>query len=476
MSGDIVFADATELACRIREGQVSPTEVLAEFTDRIEAVNPGLRAIVTRREQAQDEAMAAERAVAAGGRVGPLCGVPFTVKDCIDTAGIRTTRGSLLFADRVPDADATVVARLRRAGGIMVGKTNMPEFALDAESSNLIFGTTANPWDPARSAGGSSGGEAAAIAAGLSPLGIGSDVGGSIRIPASFNGIVGLKATHGRIPLTGHWPDILLASMHVGPMARSVRDIALALSLMAGPDGIDANAAGIGPPAGIDLSGPLSGLRLAFSPAAGFSPVDHQVSEAVVAAAGHLADMGARMEQSDLRFLTRHDYQAEHIFAFNFEAVPAIERLGRGREDELAPSTRWFVEAGAPSWKRYLLARSRIGQLKADTGELLRDHHALIAPTSPMPAFPHGQPDHPVNGRAVPRFHVTKTTSPWDYTGSPALSVPFGWTRAGLPIGVQVIGRRFDEATVLRIGAALEKGAPGRGRTPPPGPRGGAGS
>ena len=161
----------------------------------------------------------------------PLHGVPFTIKDSIDTAGVRTTRGSKLFSDHVPGRDAEVVTRLRAAGGIPLAKTNLPDFALWWETDNLVFGRTVNPWDPDRTSGGSSGGEAAAIAAGLSPLGIGSDLGGSIRLPAHYCGVVGLKATHGRVPLTGHWPDTLLRFMHVGFLARSVRDVALALSL-----------------------------------------------------------------------------------------------------------------------------------------------------------------------------------------------------------------------------------------------------
>jgi aspartyl-tRNA(Asn)/glutamyl-tRNA(Gln) amidotransferase subunit A len=467
MSSEIVWLDATELARRIRAKELSPVEVVREFLDRADAVNPGVNAIVVDIPGALEQARAAERAVAAGEPLGPLHGVPVTIKDCIDTAGVRTTRGSLLFKDRVPDTDATVVTRLQGAGAIVIGKTNMPEFALDGDSSNRVFGTTNNPWNPDRSAGGSSGGEGAAIAAGMSPLGMGSDVGGSIRIPASFNGVVGLKATHGRIPLTGHWPDILLASMHVGPMARSVRDIALALPVLAGADGIDSYAAEIDPPDAIALGGPLTGLRIAWSPEAGFAPVDREVQAAVTAAAAHLTELGAQVEQVSLDWLSKHNYQAEHIHAFNYEAVPAIHQLAKGRMDDLTPATMWFVETGAPSHDRYLVARERIGELIQDTGRFFRTYHAMLGPTTPMPAFPHGKHDHSVNGQSVPKFHVTKNTSPWDYTGSPALSVPFAWTGDGMPIGVQIVGRHFDEATVLRLGAALETGATDPKRRPP---------
>ena len=467
MSGEIVWMDATELARRIRARELSPVEVVRAFLDRADAVNPGVNAVVVDVPDALDRAKAAERAIVSGKTLGPLHGVPVTIKDCIDTAGVLTTRGSLLFKDRVPGADATVVTRLQDAGAIVIGKTNMPEFALDADSANRVFGTTNNPWDPDRSAGGSSGGEGAAIAAGMSPLGMGSDVGGSVRIPASFNGIVGLKATHGRIPLTGHWPDIMLASMHVGPMARSVRDIALALPVVSGPDGIDTLAAEVDAPGSIDLDSPLAGLRVAWSPEAGFAPVDREVQAVVTSAAAHLTALGAQVEQVSLDWLSKHNYQIEHIHAFNYEAVPAIKELAKGRLDDLTSATMWFVEEGAPSDERYSQARSRIGELITDTASFMGTYHAMLGPTTPMTAFPHGEHDYPINGIVVPKFHVTKNTSPWDYTGSPALSVPFGWNGDGMPIGVQLVGRHFDEATILRLGAALETGAPDRHRRPP---------
>ena len=210
MSEDICYADATELAERIRSKALSPVEVVDSFLGRIETVNPSLNAIVILADGATERARQAEAAIMRGETWGPLHGVPFTIKDCVDTAGIRTTRGSRLFESHVPNDDATVVRRLKDAGGILIGKTNLPEFALWWETDNLVFGRTENPWKAGRTPGGSSGGEAAAIASGLSPLGVGSDLGGSIREPANYCGIVGLKATHGRIPLTGHWPETLL--------------------------------------------------------------------------------------------------------------------------------------------------------------------------------------------------------------------------------------------------------------------------
>jgi aspartyl-tRNA(Asn)/glutamyl-tRNA(Gln) amidotransferase subunit A len=264
MPEDIFYADATELAQRIRDRVLSPVEVVQAHLDRIEAVNPKLNALIAYPERVLEQAREAEAAIGRGENRGPLHGVPFTVKDCVDTQGVRTTRGSKLFEDRVPTADATVVKRLKDAGGIFIAKTNMPEFALWWETDNLVYGRTENPWKAGRTPGGSSGGEASAIASGMSPIGIGSDVGGSIREPANYCGIVGLKATHGRIPLTGHWPEALLRFMHVGPLARSVRDAALGLSLMAGPDGLDYYAMPVPIPDVSDLGAP-AGLRVARS-------------------------------------------------------------------------------------------------------------------------------------------------------------------------------------------------------------------
>jgi aspartyl-tRNA(Asn)/glutamyl-tRNA(Gln) amidotransferase subunit A len=217
MSQDICYADATELAEKIRSKTLSPVEVMRAHLERIEAINAKINAVVTLADDALEQAQKAEDAIARGEIHGPLHGVPFTAKDCFDSQGLRTTRGSLIFADLVPATDSTAVRRLKEAGGILIGKTNLPEFALRAETFNKVFDRTLNPWNLERTPGGSSGGEAAAISAGLSPLGIGTDLGGSNRLPSHYCGIVGFKPTHGRIPLTGSWPELMCRHMHVGP-------------------------------------------------------------------------------------------------------------------------------------------------------------------------------------------------------------------------------------------------------------------
>ncbi len=239
-SDAIYYKDATELATLIRTKQMSSREVVQAHLDRIAAVNPKVNAIVTlMAEDALKDADAADKAVKDGAELGPLHGVPFTIKDAIDTAGVLTQRGSRIFSGNIPTKDATVVTRFKAAGAIPLAKTNLPEFSAWQETDNVLTGLTRNPWNLDRTPGGSSGGESAAIAAGISPIGIGSDVAISVRGPAALTGIVGLKATHGRVPYTGHWPEVLNRYWHIGPMARSIRDIATAFSILQGADGID---------------------------------------------------------------------------------------------------------------------------------------------------------------------------------------------------------------------------------------------
>lgn len=239
MSEALVYKDATTLAELVRTRAVSSVELVQAHLARIDATNPAINAIVTIADGVLDEAQSADAALASGKDVGPLHGVPFTVKDSIDTAGVLTQRGSPIFAGRVPAVDATSVARIKAAGGILLAKTNLPEFSYSTESDNLLTGRTNNPWNLDRTPGGSSGGESAAIAAGMSPFGLGTDLAISVRGPAAQTGIVALKPTHGRIPMTGVWPRVPRRDWHVGPMARTVRDVALTYSLLAGPDGAD---------------------------------------------------------------------------------------------------------------------------------------------------------------------------------------------------------------------------------------------
>ena len=279
----IHYRDATALAALIRTNQFSSREVVQAHLDRIEAVNPKINAVVTlMAEEALTSADAADKAVATGAPLGPLHGVPFSIKDALDTAGVLTQRGSKLFAGNIPDKDATAVARFKVAGGIPLIKTNLPEFSAWTESDNLVTGRTNNPWNLERTPGGSSGGESAALAAGMSPIGIGSDVMISVRGPAAFTGVAALKATHGRVPYTGHYPRVTSHWWHVGPMARTIRDVALGYSILKGPDGIDGYS--IHAREAQADGGGLAGqpVRVGWVSDAAFAPVDSEITAAVI--------------------------------------------------------------------------------------------------------------------------------------------------------------------------------------------------
>src|SRR5262249_10930235 len=304
MTNTIIQMDASRIAELIAKRELSPVEVMQAHLDRIAAVNPKVNAIVALADKALDDARKAETAVKPDARLGPLHGVPFTVKDGIDVAGVLTQRGSPIFKGRVADAAATVVASLKAAGAIVMAKTNPPEFSYSIETDNFLTGRTNNPWNLDYTPGGSSGGESAAIAAGMSPLGVGSDLSISLRGPAAHTGVVGFKATHGRMPMTGQWPGVPRRSWQIGPMARSVRDVALAYSLMAGPDGADGFSTtspdldtGVG-------AKPARQIRVGWLASPGFfGPTDPEVVATVKAAAQALSNAGHHVEQVRLPVL-----------------------------------------------------------------------------------------------------------------------------------------------------------------------------
>ncbi len=457
MTDEIYYSDAVELARRTAAKELSPVEVVQAHLDRIQAVNPKLNAIVELQGgAAMERAHEAEAALARGEVWGPLHGVPFTIKDCIDNKGVLTTRGSKLFEDYRPEDDATVVKRLLAAGGIFIGKTNMPEFALWWETGNLVYGFTENPWMIGRTAGGSSGGEASAIAAGMSPLGIGSDVGGSIRWPAHVAGIVGLKPTHGRVPLTGHFPETLLRFMHVGPMARSVRDIAFAMPIIAGPDDADPYALPVPMPDLDNLDGEVLNLKIGFCAEGPFAPVMTDIQKAVTRAANTLESLGCSVEEIDLAGW--YDRQAQDISMAYFlgEGAFDMDPIIKGHEDELAPSMQRRLDQPRPSAADYYKSLQDTEWLRQDVKRLFAAYDLLLLPTSTTTAFEHDSPMIDIDGQSVHGRNSLRITVPFDLTGSPAISVPFGWSDNGLPIGVHLIGRHFDEATVLRAAAALE--------------------
>jgi aspartyl-tRNA(Asn)/glutamyl-tRNA(Gln) amidotransferase subunit A len=463
MSLNLFYSDATKLAELIRTREVSPVEVVQAHLDRIAAVDPRVNAVVTIAEGALEAAKAAEQAVLAGGELGPLHGVPFSVKDSIDTAGVLTQRGSPIFRGRVPDADATSVARLKKAGGILLAKTNLPEFSYWIESDNLLSGRSNNPWDLARTPGGSSGGESAAIAAGMSPLGLGTDLAISVRGPAAQTGITSLKATHGRVPMTGIWPRAPRRFWHVGPMARSVRDLALAHALLAGPDGADGYS--MVPPefdAGAGAM-PDRPLRVGWLVEPGFGPIDPEVAATVQAAAEALKSLGCLVEPVRIPALERDSaldvFNRLHVM----EMKPAFAEATAGRgEDEIYKMARAMLSLSDTSMEDYIRAEQAAERLRDGYADYFSRYDALVTPVLPLPAHKHGVAQFTINGQTVDATFLQGATVPLNVTGLPGLSIRFGTSLEGLPINVQLVARWHAESTILHLASLLEAASPVR--------------
>ena len=466
MTTDIIFSDATGLAELIRTRQVSPVEVVKAHLDRIAAVDPKVNAIITVNEGALKAAKEAEAAIMAGEELGPLHGVPFTVKDSIDTAGVMTQRGSPIFKGRTPDADATSVARMKKAGGILLAKTNLPEFSYWIESDNLLSGRSNNPWNLERTPGGSSGGESAAIAAGMSPLGLGTDLAISVRGPAAQTGIVSLKATHGRVPMTGIWPRAPRRFWHVGPMARSIRDLALAFSQLSGLDGLDAFStstvqfdAGVGAASGRKL-------RVGWMVGPGFGPIDTEVVATVKAAAEALKGEGHQVEEVRIPALER-DFALEVFNKLHvMEMKPAFREATAGHEDQMYKMAKTMLSLPDTSMEDYIAAEQAAERLRDGYAAYFRDHDVLLTPVLPVPAHKHGISELVVNGETVDLTYLQGATVPLNVTGLPGLSMRFGTSGEGWPINVQLVGSWQAKTTILHAASVLESVSPVRGLHP----------
>ena len=468
---DLCYLPATELARRIAARALPPVELIDAVVARIAAVEPATNAYITvTAEQARADARRAEDAVMAGAALGPLHGVPFSVKDLVATAGIRTTMGSHIFAANVPDRDAVSVARLKAAGAILVGKATTPEFGHKPFTDAPLFGVTRNPWDLNLSPGGSSGGSAAAVAAGLAPLSVGTDGGGSIRIPAAACGIVGMKPTLGRVPHDSA-PDGFGNLSYIGPMTRTVGDAALMLQVMAGPDRADPLSLGLGPPPAMIARGAadLAGLKVAYRRRLGNQAVDGQVLANTDAAVAALADRGAEIEDIDQPFENTEPFWlviTQAVWAARFAGY--LERW----RDRMTPTLVRQIEAGrvysatdlaAAIFKRTEIFRQVEGWFQ--------DYDLLVTPTLSRPAL---ALDHDffapieIDGRPVGTVRPAwyPYTHPFNLTGHPAITVPSGTTAAGLPTALQIVGRIGADGTVLQAALALETARPWADRRP----------
>jgi aspartyl-tRNA(Asn)/glutamyl-tRNA(Gln) amidotransferase subunit A len=466
---DLAFTPAHQLSEMVTRKAVSPVELTELYLRRIEDLDPKLNAFLTvTGDEAMAAARSAEQAAAEGGELGPLHGIPISVKDLETTAGVRTTFGSLIFEDHVPDSDSGTVERVRASGAIMLGKTNTPEFGMRGTTENRLGDACRNPWDTARTPGGSSGGATAALAAGLCPLATASDAGGSVRIPGSFTGVYGIKPTLGRAPRFGGVarpaPNPVAQP---GPMARTVRDTAMLLQVMAGPHDRDANMLRQPPPDFLDgLDSGVKGLRIAWSPDLGYATVDPEVARVTAEAARVFEELGASVDEPGVAMEQPFGRMGAIVSA---NAYASYGHHLEERAGDLTDYARSRLEKGKQiTGVEYAMALRELELLKFQMATLLETYDLLMTPTMAVPAFEIGRHPTEIAGRAVERdwgfnpFNVV-----FNLTGQPAASVPCGFSSGGLPIGLQIVGRLWDEATVLRASAAFEQARPWADKLPP---------
>lgn len=459
-SKQLAFLSATEMAAGIRGGEIKPTALIEAHLKRIEKLNPKLNAFVhVDAEEARREAKAADAAVESGETLGPLHGVPLSIKSSIDVKGWPCTCGSRLRANYVAETDAPLVSRLRKAGAILLGNTNTPEFLMAYETDNRLAGRTNNPWDLGRTPGGSSGGEAAAIAACCSAGGVGSDGGGSIRVPAHFSGICGLKPTPGRIPATGHFPEsagpFALLGV-VGPMARTIADVKVLFEVMAGPDDGDPMAAPV--PVRNPSDEDVRHLRIALFEDDGRVPVTKETRAAVRTAAAALRDAGHVVEE----FLPPELEKTRTIWwnLFGRAGQVALGPLCEGREEELSPILREFIGI-VKAEPRLTIEEFMATLLERDAARArflrqMQKYPILLCPVCAVPAFSHGEREWEIESRAVGYLDAMSYCQWFNALGNPGVVVPVGRSPEGLPISVQVVGRPFEEELVLAVAQEIE--------------------
>lgn len=470
---DLCYTPATELARMIRAKQVSAREAADAVLERIDAVEPHINSFITvSADEARRDADAADAALQRGDDVGPLHGVPLGVKDLLNTKGVRTTFASHAYADNVPDSDCVAMARLRAAGAILVGKTTTPEFGHKPMTEAPLFGKTSNPWDPSRTAGGSSGGAGAAAAAGLAPLHVGTDAGGSIRIPAAACGIVGMKQTLGLVPHDMNAETFGLFSF-IGPMTRTVADAGLMLAAMAGPHASDVHS--LGRPPAEDLAqaargeGDLNGVKIGWRMFLGNEVIDSETRRLFEAALPAFEELGAELVPYEGPFTPTLPIWQPIIFSsFAIRFGEMMHELG----DKMSETLRYWTEKGAGYSAVDLQTAMQIRtKVFRQVQGWFDDVDLVVTPTLARPAIPiDHDPRDPIEieGRLLdePRASWYPYTHPFNMTGHPAITLPSGWTAGGLPVALQIVGPWCADGRVLHAAACFERARPWAERRP----------
>jgi aspartyl-tRNA(Asn)/glutamyl-tRNA(Gln) amidotransferase subunit A len=453
------FPSIVEVSRRLRLGEVSPVEITQRCLERIEKLNPALNAFITvLAELAMEEAKMAEAEILNGEWRGPLHGIPIAVKDLIDTAGVWTTAASALYKDRIPLKDAEVVRRLRVAGAVIVGKNNLHEFAYGGSSLVSYFGDVHNPWNVGRIAGGSSGGSAAAVVAGMAYAAIGTDTAGSIREPAALCGCVGLKPTYGRVGSRGVIP-LSLSLDHVGPLTASVEDAAVVLQAIAGYDAADVTSADV--PVEDYVSGLPEGVksvRVGVVREYFFDELDAEVAAAMEQALRVIVSLGAEVKEVRVDVPTDRTLQAAESFAYH------AENVGRSPELFQAETVRRIRSGEGVSAAEYIRCRGELEVARRNIGAVFADVDVLVTPTMPMPAPAIADLKKDPEALRPAELRLLRNTRPFNVWGLPAISVPCGFTASGLPIGLQIAGAHWREDLVLRVAWAYERATAWHGR------------
>lgn len=475
MTTELCWLDAWELASLIRARKVSPMEATRAVLEQLESANPKINAFVTvtaelalkSAEEAGQELMSTPAE-----SLGALHGVPVTVKDLADTAGVRTTYGSVEYSEHIPAKDSLTWARLKAAGAVLVGKTTTPEFGMLGITESKLTGITSNPWKATHTSGGSSGGAAAAVAAGIAPIGWGSDGGGSIRVPAACCGVVGFKASRGRFPVASPWESVGTD----GPITRSVLDAALSLSVVAGPDNRDP----LSLPAPtedyfklLSSGSTFAGKRIAYSPDFGTANVDHEVRKVVEQALDQMRSQGAVVEEVQLVLPDPVDY-FEHFWSPSFAAAFGDDiTSGKVRRENVHPITWDIASLGLEQTARdyFHTAHEIRGRISSAFADVFDHYDVLVTPSMPVTSFPHPGPEAGptmINGKSVrrPAIDFHRMTEPPSHAGLPAISVPCGFSAEGLPVGLQIIGPHLNDLSVLEAAAAYESASPWKQQHP----------